>query len=78
MNKMNLNMKQLVYNENMDKDFKGKRYFMSLENYTYKIYVRRHILQRVKEYGVNLFLMDRNRKYLESENNMNEILEVVE
>lgn len=43
---------------------------------------RRHILQKAKEYGFNLLLMDRYKKYEESEfkiiNNMNDILEVLE
>lgn len=43
---------------------------------------RRHILQKAKEYGFNLLLMDRHRKYSESDfktiNNMNDILEVLE
>lgn len=43
---------------------------------------RRHILQKAKEYGFNLLLMDRYKKYSESEfetiNNMNDILEALE
>ena len=43
---------------------------------------RRHILRKAKEYGFNLLLMDRYKKYSESEfetiNNMNDILEVLE
>lgn len=43
---------------------------------------RKHILQKAKEYGFNLLLMDRNNKYAESNfkiiNNMNDILEVLE
>lgn len=39
---------------------------------------RRHILKKASEYGLELLLMDRDKKYLESEfkaiNNMNEIL----
>ena len=43
---------------------------------------RRHILQKAKEYGFNILLMDRHRIYSESDfktiNNMNDILEVLE
>ena len=43
---------------------------------------RRHILQKAKEYGFNLLLMDRYGKFSESDfktiNNMNDILEVLE
>lgn len=42
---------------------------------------RRHILQKASEYNFNLLLMDRNKKYLESEykiiNNLNDILEIL-
>ena len=45
------------------------------------IYDRRYILQKAKEYGFNLLLMDRNKKYTESEfriiNNMNDVLDVL-
>ena len=43
---------------------------------------RRHILQKAKEYGFNLLLMDRYGKFSESDfktiNNMNDFLEVLE
>ncbi|MFR4412413.1 MAG: hypothetical protein ACLT5B_03445, partial [Clostridia bacterium] len=43
---------------------------------------RNHILQKAKEYGFNLLLMDRYKKYEKTQfeivNNMNDILKILE